>query len=181
MSDVDFASAPAKQKEAPQGREESRSVTDPLTELLRPHVSPLDFGRAAALHRHERTPERDLESDLLLGPLWSVRLALEQVESSRQVTDRFAGRAPLRGDLGGQAQISDRPTEVAAPFEVHGQLGRDLDGTLTQAGFESHADAAVQLHSASRRDALVDDFLMERVVETVSSSDRPVRPRIGAE
>jgi len=101
VGQVDLAAATAEQEETPKNREELRGVADPLTQLLRPHVGPLDLGRAAALDGHERTPERDLEGNFLLGSLGSIRLGPEQIESSSQVCHRFACRAPLRRDLAG--------------------------------------------------------------------------------
>jgi hypothetical protein len=91
---IDLAAAPAEQKEAPKNREELRSLADPLTKLLRPRVGLLHLGRAAALDGHERTPERDLKGDFLLGSLGSIRLGPEQIESSGQCAT--ASRAALR-------------------------------------------------------------------------------------
>ena len=108
----------------------------------------LDFGGAAALHRHERTPQRDLQHDLPLSSLGSLRLGPEQIERARQVAHRLARGAPLRSDLAGGLQVTDRPARIAPALEVHGQLGRHLDGALAQPGLEPRADATVQIRPA---------------------------------
>jgi len=67
-----------------------------------------------------------------------------------------------------------------APLEVHGQLGRRLDGPLTEAGLDALANPGMQFHAACCRHALVDDLLIERMAKTVMPGHGPVGPRVGA-
>jgi hypothetical protein len=48
---------------------------------------------------------------------------------------------------------------------VHGQLGRRLDGPVTEAGLQPLANPVVQIHTACCRHALVDDLLIERMAK----------------
>jgi len=178
---VDLAAAPAEQKQAPQHREQLRRVADPLAQLLGARVCALDLGRPAAVERHERAAERDLQADLRFRALGRLRFGRQKPDRGREVLHGFAGRAALHRHLGDPAKVTDRAVRVTAARKVAAQQARDLVGSLAEAGLKSLADAAMQLRPSPRGDTFVDHVLVERVTERVSSGERPVRPRIGAE
>src|SRR5262245_36235769 len=69
---------------------------------------------------------------------------------------------------------------VASLFKVHGEFRCDLSGSVTIGLLFALADAVMQLPSSCRREAMVEDFLIERMEETVPRGDGAVRPVSGA-
>jgi len=62
--------------------------------------------------------------------------------------------------------------DVAAGFEVHRQLAGHRGRMGPVRALEPAADAEVQAHAPTDRDALVEDLPVERVDEPIASGDR---------
>ena len=72
--------------------------------------------------------------------------------------------------------IPDRPLQVPAVLEVHGELAGDLPGARAIRALEPLTGAQMQAHSARDGDARIQHLLVERVNERIAPGHRPVRP-----
>jgi hypothetical protein len=165
--------------EAPQPhqhREQQRRFPSFLAQLARPTVGGNDLGRGVALGRHQRHAERVLERELETDSLEAVGQRCELRESLLQVSDGLAVGTPSERVFARVVVILRGAPGVVAAREVHGELGGALSRPRPQAGLEAVADPPVYPGETSRRHALVEHLLVERVPKTVAGGQRAIRP-----
>src|SRR3954447_11607595 len=99
-----------------------------------------------------------------------------QFQSAGQVVGGLARAEPSRRALGSRAQIMHRFREIAAQFEVARDNGGDLRGLRPIALLEPRPKQRMGFHAACRREPLVEDLLVKRVLERIATGDASVRP-----
>src|SRR5207245_433121 len=139
-------------------------------------VGALDFERRPAVDGPQLATERDLQSELLLGPPRQDRGGLKETDRSLEVRDGFSWSVPPDGVLPGLMQVTHGSLGIAPPLEMHRELGGDLPRPLTVAGFDTQAHSSVKRRTAPRGDALIEHLTVERVEESIARRDRAIRP-----
>src|SRR5262245_24302994 len=89
---------------------------------------------------------------------------------------RFLVRALLERVLPRLLPVGNGAPVIPPPLKVHGQFGGKLFRPWAVGRFYSFANPLVQVDSASRRDSLVEHFLVQRVQERIALSDNSIRP-----
>src|SRR5215470_17220942 len=93
---------------------------------------------------------------------------------------RLPGREPVVGGCGRGGEPSDGPPVVGSPLEMSGELHGDFRGTRAETCLEPPPEPLMDRAAPARRQAVVEDTLVERVGERVACGDSAVRPGLGA-
>ena len=137
----------------------------------------LDVAGRVTLGRHQGRTQGQQQVYLALRALGGGQLRQERQGAAQQLDAFEIGAAGERGRPG-HLQVADAALEVAAPFEVHRQLGGQLARPLAVTGLQSQPDADVQRRPPRRRDAFVEHLAVESVAERVARRDGAVGPLV---
>src|SRR5262245_53284642 len=131
-------------------------VTDVGAQLTGAFVVFADFRRGIASHEVQRHAQEQTKLQLEPVPIRRFRYTAEQAQGGPSGRDGLPVREALLRARHAEAQIFDRTHMVAAPLEVHGQLGSDLAKTVAGSRLERLADRLMPPPTSALRDLLVD-------------------------
>src|SRR5215472_5900437 len=173
---VDLAPAVPERPLAPHRRKNVRPLPEAITQHLGSGISFEHLGRAETLARHEGCSDANAQFDFDPNALRLVRHVPKGAERALEMANRLLICTTAQGPCRGALVVGDRPTRLAAAFEMLRDLGRNRIQVTSPGLLEPYADARMALGATCRRQSLVKQLSVEIMAEAVQLRQRAIGP-----